>query len=60
MAVKSNAAQAIKPALVCSDSMYEFFWLVLGKSPEDLVRQFELWSVGGIDGTSVCALLTFC
>lgn len=50
MAVKSDAAQSMKPALACGDSLYEFFWLVLGKSPEEIVRLFELLSVSGING----------
>ncbi|KZV93714.1 hypothetical protein EXIGLDRAFT_691363 [Exidia glandulosa HHB12029] len=50
MGVRSDAEQRIMPMYACTDQVKEFVALYLGKTPEQIVRMFEMWSINGMDG----------
>lgn len=50
MAARSDAQQTIAPVILCSDEVKECIALFMGKTPEQMVRMFELWAVHGNDG----------
>ncbi|EJD38513.1 hypothetical protein AURDEDRAFT_128841 [Auricularia subglabra TFB-10046 SS5] len=50
MAVRSDVQQRINPVIICSDEVKEFISLFLGKTPEQMARDFECWSINGEEG----------
>ncbi|EJD34332.1 hypothetical protein AURDEDRAFT_176619 [Auricularia subglabra TFB-10046 SS5] len=50
MAVRSDVQQRINPVILCSDEVKEFISLFLGKTPEQMARDFECWSINGEEG----------
>lgn len=51
MAAKGSPNQIIKPTWGGPDGIQEFFQVALGKSVEEVLRLFELWSINGAEGT---------
>lgn len=50
MGVRSDPQQKISPVILCSDTVKEFIALIVGKTPEWIAREFEMWSIHGKEG----------
>lgn len=53
MGVRSDPQQRINPVFLCNDEVKEFLALYIGKTPEQMVRMFEVWAINGDAGELV-------
>ena len=57
MSARLSDELIVKPSITCSADVNEFFWFVLGRSPERVAQPFEQYASGGLAGKCISLLL---